>query len=76
MHAIENVKNWSHHLHDGMLNMCHHIDQHLHSRAFWTGVIIALVIVSLITLVVMLSKRFPVDSIETYPLSNPYMPYR
>jgi hypothetical protein len=44
MHTAKTIKHWSHHLHDSLLTMGHHIDQHLRSRHFWAGVGITLLI--------------------------------
>ena len=71
MHAVTTMKHWSHHLHDGMLATWHHIDQHIHSRHFWTGVGITLLVIGLATLVFMGAKYVPIES-GGYPYSLPY----
>ncbi len=71
MHTTGTMKHWSHRLHDGMLSMRHHIDQHLHSRHFWTGVGVTLLIIGFITLFVILAQNAPLLT----PPSLPYTPY-
>ncbi len=71
MHPAETMKHWSHHLHDGMLTLWHHIDEHLHSRHFWVGVLLTLLIVGIVTLLFMLARNAPV----IYPHDYPYVPY-
>ena len=76
MHPVITMKNWSHHLHDAMLSMGHHVDQHLRSRHFWTGIAVALVVAAFMTLVILLALKTPLESLNTAPHSNPYLPYR
>ncbi len=76
MHTAKTMKHWSHHLHDGMLSLWHQIDQHLHSRRFWAGVGIALLLVFLVTLIVLSAKNAPVESFNPSLYGNPYAPYR
>ncbi len=73
MHPIATAKDWSHHLHDGMLTAWHHIDQHLRSRHFWTGVGITLLVIGLVALFIVLAKNAPTE-LPSYPYSYPYGP--
>ena len=61
-------------MHDGLLSLWHHIDQHLRSRHFWTGVGITLVIVGIVTLLLLLAMEAPVETFGTYPTGMPYGP--
>jgi len=72
MHPATTMKHWSHHLHDGMLTMWHEIDQHLHSRHFWTGVGITLLIVGFVTALIILVKNAPIQVPSDYPYRFPY----
>ena len=78
MHPVITVKHWSHQLHDGMLFVWHEIDEHLHSRHFWTGVAVAALAIGLVTLIIMLAMHsdLPAETFETYPYGIPYGPYR
>jgi hypothetical protein len=76
MHPIATTKNWSHHLHDGMLSMWHHIDQHLRSRHFWAGVGITLLIVGFVAMLLFLAKNAPINAPIDSPSSMPYSPYQ
>ena len=75
MHPVMTMKNWSHHLHDGMLSMSHHIDEHLHSRHFWAGVGVTLLIAAVVTLLFFAVKYAPSEMPFDYPHSTPYTPY-
>ena len=76
MHPVTTMKHWSHALHEGMLTMRHHIGDHLHSRHFWVGVGITLLLVGVAALLFFLSKHTPIMSPGEYPYSIPYTPYR
>lgn len=76
MHPVVTMKNWSHHLHDRMRSMGHHIDQHLRNRHFWTGIAVALLVAAFATLTLMMALKTPIESFNTIPYSNPYAPYR
>lgn len=69
MHVAETMKNWSHHLHDGMLTMRHHIWDHLHNRHFWAGIGVALVVIGILTVLFFAAKNAPIQ------YSYPYFPY-
>jgi hypothetical protein len=69
------MKSWSHHLHDGMLSMWHHIDEHLRSRHFWAGVGITLLLVGFVTLLIFAVKNAPIESGEFQTYGIPYSPY-
>ena len=71
MHPVITAKDWSHHLHDDMLHLWHHIDEHLHSRHFWMGVGITLLVVGLVALLFVLASNAPI----AYPQGYPYIPY-
>ena len=65
MHPIITMKHWSHELHDSIV-------EHLHSRHFWVGVGITLLIIGFLTLLLILSKNAPI----IYPHEMPrYAPY-
>ncbi len=70
MHVALTMKTWSHHLHDGMLSLWHHIDEHFHSRHFWAGVVLTLLIAGVIALLFILAKEAP----YIYPPDLPYVP--
>ncbi len=76
MHPVIAITHWSHHLHDGMLFMWHHIDEHLHSRHFWAGVGITLLLAGIVSLLFIAAKNAPFSSPMEYPYGIPYMPYR
>lgn len=76
MHPMITVMHWSHHLHDNLLVAWHEIDQHLHSRHFWTGVAIALLIVGFIALMITLLANAPAGPLGERPFGLPYGPYR
>jgi len=61
MHRDTTMKHGGHHLHDSMVNLRHHIDDHLHSRHFWTGVLLALIVVAFATLLFMLAGNTPLN---------------
>lgn len=71
MHPVITAKDWSHHLHNSMLTLWHHIDEHLHSRHFWMGVGITLLVVGVVTLLFILARNAPL----VYPNNLPYHPY-
>ena len=76
MHPIATTKHWSHHVHDGMLTMWHHIDEHIRSRHFWAGVAVTLMFVVLMTLLFFAVKNAPVELPAEHPSAIPYSPYR
>ncbi len=76
MHPVITMKDWSHHLHDSMLAMWHHMDQHLRSRHFWVGVGVTLLIVGFVMLMLVLARKSPIEVPGTYPYGIPYSPYR
>ncbi len=77
MHPVTTMKHWSHHLHDGMLAMWHEIDQHLHSRHFWAGVGLTLLIVGIVALLFFAVRNAPpIETPSNYPYGIPYSPYR
>ena len=71
MHTTTTLKHWSHHLHDAMLTIRHHISEHLHSRHFWVGVVLTLLLVGMAVLLLTLAGNAPV----IYPHNLPYPPY-
>ena len=71
MHPVIPMKHWSHHLHDRMLTMQHHIAEHLHSRHFWVGVGLTLLIVGIVALLFLLARDAPLIN----PYGFPYSPY-
>lgn len=71
MHPVTTMKHWSHHLHDGMPNLRQHISEHLHSRHFWVGVGLTLLVVGLVALLFILARNAPM----VYPHDLPYHPY-
>jgi hypothetical protein len=75
MHPLVTVKHLGHELHDGIVSFRQHIDQHLHSRHFWTGIGAALLAVGVLTLLIMLAAKMPLESIEGYPTGMPFTPY-
>jgi len=73
MHPVATAMNWSHHLHDSMPVIWHEIDQHLHSRHFWAGVTVTLLIICTFILLLMLAKNAP---IQTEPMTEiPWLPH-
>ncbi len=71
MHKATTMKHGSHNLHDRMLSLRHHIDEHLHSRHFWTGVLLTLLILGFIATLLILAANAPV----MFPRGVPYAPY-
>ncbi len=59
MHPVITLKHWS-----------HHVSEHLHSRHFWDGVVITLLMVGIVTLLFMLARNAPI----AYPYGFPYSP--
>ncbi|MBC8207077.1 MAG: hypothetical protein ISR85_05790 [Kiritimatiellales bacterium] len=59
MHPVVTMMNWSHHLHDNMLAIWHVMDQHIHSRHFWHGVMLTLLIIGFIVLLVLAFMNAP-----------------
>lgn len=59
MHSVATVMNWSHHLHEDMLAIWHVTDQHLHSRHFWVGVVLTLLIIGFIVLLALAFMNAP-----------------
>ena len=76
MQPVATMKSWGHHLHDGMLSMRHHINEHLHSRHFWTGVGITLLVIGFVALFVYFATKAPLQMEGTFPYGYPYAPYR
>jgi hypothetical protein len=74
MYSGTTMKHWIHHLHDGMLTMGHHISEHLHSRHFWAGVGITLLIIGFATLLFIAAKNAPFEMQGFYPYGTPYIP--
>jgi len=70
MHRDTTMKHGGHHLHDTMLTLRHEISEHFHSRHFWVGVVVTLLIVGFVTAVFMLARNAPI----IYP-QVPYTPY-
>jgi hypothetical protein len=60
MHPAITMKHWS-----------HHVSEHLHSRHFWAGVVITLLIVGVVALLFILARNAPI----AYPHGFPYGPY-
>lgn len=75
MHSIIAIKHWGHHLHESMANMRHQISTHLHSRHFWTGVGVTLLIIGVLALLFTLAMKAPIQLNETHPYGFPYGPY-
>lgn len=71
MHPVINIMHWSHHLHDILLTLRYHVSDHLHSRHFWAGMGVALLIVGIMTLLFILARNAPI----IYPRAPPYIPY-
>ena len=71
MHKETTIKHWSHHLHDAMLTILRHISEHIHSRHFWVGVVLTLLLVGITTLLFLLAQSAPF----VYPHEIPYAPY-
>ena len=63
MHPVATIKLWS-----------HHISEHLHSRHFWAGVGVALLIVGLMTLLFIAANNTAIEWQGTYPYGSPYIP--
>ena len=74
MHTVVTMKHWGHHLYDGIQAMRHEIVQHLHSRHFWTGVGVTLLIIGLAVLFFMLVRYAPLQMHNMQPYSIPYVP--
>jgi hypothetical protein len=72
MHPIATTKSWSHHLHDSMLATGHRIVEHLHSRHFWTGVGLTLLLIGIVTLLFIAAKNAPFVMPDVYPYGIPY----
>lgn len=65
MHPVSTMKHWS-----------HQVSEHLHSRHFWTGVGITLLIISfaaLLFLLIIQSGSF--ENYNAIPYANPYMSF-
>ena len=58
MHPVITMKHWS-----------HQVSEHLHSRQFWVGVGITLLIIGVITLLFILSRNAPIAYPHGYPFS-------
>lgn len=71
MHPVITMKHWSHHLHDSMLTLKQHVTEHLHSRHFWAGVMITLLILGFLTMLYILARNAPF----IYPQEYPFIPY-
>jgi hypothetical protein len=59
MHPAVTMKHWS-----------RHVSEHLHSRHFWAGVAITLLIVAVVSLLFILARNAPI----AYPYGFPYNP--
>lgn len=68
MHRETTMKHGSHHMHDSMQTMWHHIDEHFHSSHFWVGVGVTLLFVGLAILLFNLAGNAP--------LQLRFLPYR
>ena len=75
MHSADTIKHGSHHLHDGMISLWEHIGRHLHSRHFWAGVGVALLIVGIAAVLLILARNAPLKA-PLYPYGVPYTPIR
>lgn len=64
MHPVSTMKHWSHVLHDSIV-------EHIHSRHFWVGVVIALCFAGILALLFILARSAPI----IYPHHMPYAPY-
>ncbi len=71
MHPIITIMHWGQHLQHFMPTMRHHISEHLHSRHFWVGVGLTLLLVGIFTLLFILASNAPI----IYPRGLPYVPY-
>ena len=76
MHPVISIRHWSHHLHDGMLNMRHEIDQYLHNRHFWIGVAVTLAFIGLVALLIILAEHAPIMMPSDSPAGTTFIPYR
>ena len=71
MHPVITIMHWGHHLREIMLTTKYHINDHLHSRHFWVGVTLGLLIVGIMTVLFILASNAPV----IYPHGMRYVPY-
>jgi len=71
MHPVMTMKNWSRHLHDGTLMLWRQVNDHLHSRHFWVGVGMTLLLLGILALLFSLARNTP----YLYPRNYPYTPY-
>jgi len=76
MHLFITAMSWSHHLHDSWLFAWHEVDQHLHSRHFWTGVGVTLLVLGFIALMVTLAMHAPAGPMSISPYNYPIGPYQ
>ena len=58
MHPVTAMKHWS-----------HNVIEHLHSRHFWAGAAITLLIVGVVTLLFILARNAPIAYPHGYPFS-------
>jgi hypothetical protein len=75
MHPMITVMHWGHHLHGNLLVAWDGIDQHLHSRHFWVGVAVTLLIVGFVALMGLLLMHAPASPARGMPYGFPYGPY-
>ena len=74
MHPLNTMKHWSHHLHDDMLRFEHVLSTQCHNHRFWIGVGIAVLFISLMTLLFVWAWRTP-GTIDGFEYMYPYMYY-
>ena len=71
MHPMMTISHWSHHWHENMQMLRHHISDHFYSRHFWVGVGVTLLVIGILTLLFIAARYAP----YTYPQNIPYAPY-
>ncbi|MDF7825876.1 hypothetical protein P4B35_17740 [Pontiellaceae bacterium B12227] len=65
MHPVSSLKHWS-----------HHVSEHLHSRHFWAGVGVTLLVIGTVALLfVLIMKSVPVEIYDAAPYASPYMTF-
>ncbi len=73
MHPATTMKHGSHPWHDRCrLILWHHASAHLHSRHFWAGVVVTLLVVGILALLFILASNAP---LIVPPEMPPYVPY-
>jgi hypothetical protein len=75
MHPIIAITHWSHHLRESMMIMSHQIHENLHSRHFWAGVGITLLIVGTLALLFALVTGTQIEAPRLYPYGFPNKNY-